>query len=124
MILVEGTLWPLIVVGLVSDGDRAPEWITPVNDERLRSSDSVRLAVIVSGAGSRAKAAHDAVFEWLLCHKAVLNRRTFRMAWIIEDETLRACAQAWQALVGDRVLGAESGTFRALGPALRWLMHD
>lgn len=46
------------------------------------------------------------------------------MAWIIEDDTMRACAEAWQALVGDRLFGAESTTFRALAPAISWLLND
>lgn len=114
----------MIVIGVLPDAERTPEWVAPVTDERLSSSDSLRLAVIVGGTGGRSQAAHDAVFEWLRRHHAILAPRTFRMAWVIEDETMRGCAEAWQALIGGQLFGAESSTFRTFGPAMRWLLAD
>lgn len=115
---------PLVVVGVVPDSDGQAELVTPISEERLWSTDVLRLALIVAGTGARARAAHDGVFAWLRRHRAALSRRTFRMAWVIEDDTMRGCAEAWQALVGDRLFGAESTTFRAVGPALSWLLND
>ena len=51
-------------------------------------------------------------------------RRTVRVAWIIEDDTMRTCAQEWLTLVGDRLFSGEAIAFRALGPALSWLLED
>jgi len=124
VVLVEGTLWPLVVVGVLPDSEEEVDVVTPISEERLWSTDVLRLALIVAGTGTRAKAAHDGVFGWLRRHRSALSRRTFRMAWIIEDDTMRACAEAWQALVGGRLFGAESTTFRAVGPALSWLLND
>ena len=124
MVLIEATLWPLVVVGVLPDSQGEAHVVTPINEERLWSTDVLRLALIVAGTGARAKAAHDGVFAWLRRHRAALSRRTFRMAWIIEDDTMRACAETWQTLVGDRVFGAESTTFQSFGPALSWLLND
>jgi hypothetical protein len=81
------------------------------------------MALIVAGAGAPAHAAHRALFEWLCRHRAVLSVRVFRFAWVIEDDTIRACAEAWQGLLGNRLFGVEASIFREVKPALSWLLR-
>jgi len=92
MILVERTHWPLVVVGSVpdvaSDGGGAPS----ADDVRSWTGDDLLIVLIVAGVGACARASHQALFEWLCRHQVALSVRTFRFAWVIEDDTLRGCA--------------------------------
>ncbi len=124
MIVVEATFWPLVVVGAVPELDRWFDPAVPVDEERFWSAKALRLALVVAGTGSRARAAHEEVFRWLRRHKDALWARTCRVAWIVEDDTMRACAEAWLTLVDEQLFSGETNAFRAFGPTLSWLLDD
>ena len=108
MIVVEGTFWPLIVVGAIPEGDGSVDLPGAVDEERLWSTGALRLALVVAGTGSRARAAHDEVFGWLRRHHSTLRVRTCRVAWIVEDDTMRSSAENWLTLVEERLFGGET----------------
>jgi hypothetical protein len=119
MIVVEQTHWPLVVVGSVPDTEPADD---PALDEvTFSTADRLWVVLIVAGLGGRAREAQAAVVEWVCEHRALLNARVVRCAWVIEDDTLRSCAEAWQSLLGRRLFGADAATFPAFRPALQWL---
>jgi len=120
MLLIEGTFWPLVVVGAISDAGSADVVMT-VDEHRLWSSDALRLAFVVPGSGRHAKERQKELFNWLLRHRRVLCRRTVCVAFVIEDDTLRTCAETWLELAGARLCRGEVHTFRTLKPALSWL---
>lgn len=120
MLLIEGTFWPLVVVGAVSDAGSADVVMT-VDEHRLWSSDDLRLALVVPGSGRRAREGQGELFRWLLRHRRVLCRRTVRVAFVIEDDTLRDSAETWLELASARLCHGEVHTFRTLKPALSWL---
>ena len=124
MILVEGTFWPLVVVGAVPDSGRIPEVVMTVDEDRLWSRADVRLAVVIGGNCTRACAHQCEVFGWLYGHRPKLWQCAGRVAWIIEDDTMRRCAEGRLALLGDRLFRCDLNTFRSVGPALAWLMAD
>jgi hypothetical protein len=123
MILVERTHGPLVLVGRVPDGNDVGS-ATDTDEARLWTSDELRLVLIVAGGGVRARAAQHALYEWLCRHRALLKLRTVRYAWVIEDDTLRACAEAWQRRLGNTLFGVDAATFRAVRPALRWVSRS
>jgi hypothetical protein len=122
MLLVEGTLWPLVVVGTMPDGATSDVLMT-VDEERLWSADGLRLALVVPGNGGSARVRQRELFGWLRRNRGALWRRTSRVAFVIEDETLRTCADAWIGLLGTRLSQGDVHTFGALRPALAWLMQ-
>jgi hypothetical protein len=124
VILVEGTLWPLVVVGVLPDSDATSEVVMTVDERRLWSTERLRLALVVPGSGAKARAAQAELFRWVRRHEGRLRRRVLRIAWIIEDDGLRSSAEAWLDLAGDRLFGADSNTFLALKPALQWLLAE
>jgi hypothetical protein len=121
MIVVEHTHWPVVVVGSVPDAGESTGGST-LDDEGWASADQLWMVLIVGGLGTRARASQDALVDWLCRHRSVLKRRAVRFVWVIEDDTLRACADAWQSLVGNTLFGVDVATFPAVRPALRWLM--
>jgi hypothetical protein len=124
MVLMEGTFWPLVVVGVLPDYADRRDLMTPLDDEHLTATDSLRLAVVIAGTGQRARQAQDEVLAWLCRRKTVLARHTDRIAWIIEDDAMRTSAEAWQALLSEGWRAQRAGIFRAFGPALRWLLDE
>jgi hypothetical protein len=119
MIVVERTHWPLVVVGSVPDSERADDVV--LDEATLVASDRLWVVLIVAGLGGCAREAQAALVEWVCEHRAVLTARVVRCAWVIEDDTLRSCAEAWQSLLGPTLFGADAATFPAFRPALRWL---
>ena len=120
MLLIEGTFWPLVVVGAVS-GVGSTDVVMTVDEHRLWSSDALRLAFVVPGSGRYARERQKELFNWLLRHRKVLCQRTVRVAFVIEDDTLRTCAETWLELASARLCQGEVHTFRTLKPALSWL---
>lgn len=121
MLLVEGTLLPLIVVGAVSDTVTADVLMT-VDEDQLWSVDGLCLALVVSGRDGGAKIRQRELFGWLRRHRGNLWRRATRMAFVIEDDTLRTCADSWLEIAAARLCQGEIHTFRTLKPALTWLV--
>lgn len=122
MLLVEGTLLPLIVVGAVSDAC-APEVLMTVDEERLWSVEGLYLALVVSGRDGGARRRQRELFGWLRRHRGHLWRRAVRIAFVIEDDTLRSCADTWLEIAAARLCQGEVLTFGALKPALTWLVE-
>jgi hypothetical protein len=120
MLLVEGTLWPLVVVGTVPD-TRTPDVLMTVDEDRLWSADGLCIALVVPGNDGTAKVRQCELFGWLRRNRGALWRCTARVAFVIEDETLRTCAEAWVGFLGSRLSQGEVHIFRALKPALAWL---
>jgi hypothetical protein len=124
MILVEGTYWPLVVVGAIPDSPATAEPTMTIDEGRLWSGGELRLAVVVAGDHSRAWVAQEEVFDWLGRHRDRLRRCVSRAAWIFEDELMRRNAERWLALVGDRLFRGEVTTFRSVRSAVAWLSAD
>jgi len=82
MLLVEGTFWPLVVVGAVSDA--SSDVVMTVDEHRLWSSDALRLALVVPGSGLCARKRQGELFRWLVRYRKILFRRTVRVAFVIE----------------------------------------
>lgn len=124
MILVEGTYWPLVVVGAIPDSPATAEPTMTIDEGHLWSGGDLRLAVVIAGDHSRAWVAQEEVFDWLGRHRDRLLRCVSRVAWILEDELMRRNAERWLALVGDRLFRGEVTTFRSVRSALAWLSAD
>jgi hypothetical protein len=120
MLLVEGTLWPLVVVGALSDSSSVDVVMT-VDEHRLWSSDALKLALVVPGCGRSARERQGELFKWLLRYRRNLCLRAARVAFVIEDDTLRTCAETWLEFASGRLCHGEVHTFRTLKPALSWL---
>ncbi|MGC4081006.1 MAG: hypothetical protein QM736_02575 [Vicinamibacterales bacterium] len=123
MIVVEHTHWPLVVVGTVPalDGTRND---APTNTAHLWLSSDVRLAVVIRGHRDGAQSAEAEVFAWLRAHRARLSRCVSRVAWIVEDDALRASVQLWLGLIGDCLFRADAMTFCTVRSAIAWLTCD
>src|SRR5262245_24561119 len=89
MILVEGTFWPLVVVGAIPDSSATAEPTMTIDECRLWSRADLRLAVVIAGDRSHACVAQDEVFAWLRRHRQRLRQCVSRVAWIFEDELMR-----------------------------------
>ncbi len=93
MVLMEGTWWPLVVVGVLPECADQRDVMTPLSDEHLTATDSLRLAVVIAGSGQRARRTQDEVLAWLCRRTNVLAQHTYRIAWIIEDDAMRTSAK-------------------------------
>jgi len=122
MIVVEGTLWPVVILGAVDDAPVAPGDALLVTDELLDMSDALAIGVIVAGTGDLAVRAQHAALGWLENHRELLMSRALRLAWVIEDERIRACTNSWLRCMGQTLFTVQSVTFRTLQTALPWLL--
>jgi hypothetical protein len=120
VIVVEGTLWPVVVLGAVDD---APRDALIVTEELLDMSDALAIGVIVAGTGELAVQGQYAALCWIENHQALLMSRALRLAWVIEDERIRACTDTWLRCMGQTLFTVQSMTFRTLQTALPWLIE-
>jgi hypothetical protein len=84
----------------------------------------MRLAVVIAGTQSRARAAQEEVLAWMARHRERLHRCVCRVAWIVEDEPARQSVEQWLSLVGDRLFRGDVMTFRSVRLAVSWLAAD
>jgi hypothetical protein len=123
VIVVEGTLWPVVMLGAVDDGPVAPREALIVTEELLEMSDALAIGVVVAGTGDAAVRAQHAALGWLESHQELLMSRALRLAWIIEDARIRACTNAWLRCMGQTLFTVPSKTFQTLQTALPWLLE-
>jgi hypothetical protein len=123
VIVVEGTLWPVVILGAVDDAPIAPRDALIVTDELLEMSDALALGVIVAGTGDLAVRAQHAALGWLENHQELLMSRALRLAWVIEDQRIRACTNSWLRCMGQTLFTVPSVTFQTLQTALPWLLE-
>lgn len=123
VIVIEGTLWPLVVVGAVDDSTSTPRGALIVNEELLEMSPALAVGVVVAGTGDRGTRAQHAALDWLERHQHMLAPRALRLAWVIEDERIRACTDAWLRCMGQTLFTVRSETFRTVQAALSWLLE-
>jgi len=124
MILVEGTLWPLVVVGALPDSGDTDDAVMTVDEGRLWSMNDLRVAIVSPAPEACGMAAQDEVFGWLMRHRGRLRRCASRVAWVFEDEAMRRSAERWLHLTGDRLFRGEVTTFRTVRAAVSWLAVD
>lgn len=124
MILVEGTLWPLVVVGALPDSGETDDAVMTVDERRLWSMNDLRVAIVIPSQESCGMAAQDEVFGWLMRHRTRLRRCASRVAWVFEDEAMRRSAERWLHLTGDQLFRGEVTTFRTVRAAVSWLAVD
>jgi hypothetical protein len=122
VIVVEGTLWPVVVLGAV-DAPVAPRDALIVTEELLDMSDALAIGVVVAGTGDLGVRAQHAALAWLEGHEELLMSRALRLAWIIEDAPIRACTNAWLRCMGQTLFTVQSATFHTLQTALPWLLE-
>jgi hypothetical protein len=122
VVVVEGTLWPLIFVGAEADPAAPRGGVRIVDEDELAASDGLLIAVVVAGDGDASVRAQRAVLDWVRHHQEMLTARTLRLAWVIEDDTVRLCTEAWLKLAGHSLLSARSATFRTIESAVSWLL--
>ena len=53
MIIVEGTLWPVVFLGAVDDSAIAPRDAFIVTEELLQMSETLAIGVVVAGTGDQ-----------------------------------------------------------------------
>jgi hypothetical protein len=121
--IIEGTLWPLVMVGAIDDATVPPRDACIVNEEWLAMSGSLAVGVVVAGTGEQATRAQHAALDWLERHQRMLVPRVLRLAWVIEDERIRACTDAWLRCMGQTLFTIRSETFRTVQAALSWLLN-
>ncbi len=124
MIVIEGSWWPLVVVGEVDGDVLAPSSETSVDERCLALSDELYLAIIIAGQGDQSLRAQRSVLRWLCRLRRILTPRVRRIAWVIEDDMSRACTDAWLHLTAVPTLAAPSETFRTVSAALTWLLES
>lgn len=122
MIVVEGTLWPVVIIGAVDASPIAPRDALIVTDQLLELSDALAIGVIVAGSGDVALRAQHAALGWLESRQDLLMSRALRLAWVIEDERIRACTNSWLRCMGETLFTVHSVTFKTLPSALPWLL--
>jgi hypothetical protein len=122
VVVVEGTFWPLIFVGAEAEPAARREGVRIVDEDQLAGSDGLLIAIIVAGDGEASVRAQRVVLEWLRGHQEMLTARTLRLAWVVEDEAVRSCTDAWLKLTGHALLSARSATFRSIDAAVSWLL--
>ena len=122
MIVIEASWWPLVVIGHLA-GSAPPHQSAVLVDECcLELGDDLRVALVVPGAGSAAVKAHREVLGWLQRFEPCLERRTRRLAWVIEDDECRACTDAWLGLSPVPLFNAPAASFRTIAEAIDWLL--
>jgi hypothetical protein len=122
VIVVEGTLWPVVILGAVDDASTARRDALIVTDELLEMSQALAIGVVVAGTGDVGVRAQHGVLAWLEAHEQLLMSRTLRLAWIIDDARIRACTNAWLRCMGQTLFTVQSVTFQTLQAALPWLL--
>lgn len=122
MVVVEGTLWPLVFVGAEADPPMARDAVCILDEQQLACSDGLLIAVVVAGGGEAGVRALQTVLDWVRRHQRMLTPRTLRLAWVVEDETVRLCTESWRNLTGHTLLSARSATFRTIAAAVSWLL--
>ena len=122
MIVVEGRLWPVVFIGAVDDASAVPRDACIVTDELLVLSERLVLGAVVSGRGDAGVRSQHAVLNWLESRKALVRSRALRLAWVIEDDRIRGCTNAWLGCMGQTVFAVQSVTFRTVHTALSWLL--
>ncbi len=122
VIVVEGTLWPVVFLGAVEDSAIEPRDAFIVNEVLLEMSETLVLGVVVAGTGDRGVRSQHAALGWLESHDDLLRSRVLRLAWVIEDERIRGCTNAWLQCMGQTVFTVRSVTFRTVQTALTWLL--
>jgi len=123
VIVIEGSWWPLVVVGQVAGPALSRQPAVLVDEHCFELSDDLRVALVVAGAGGAAVKAYRELLAWLQRFEQTLDRRTRRVAWVIEDDECRACTDAWLRLSQVPILNAPAASFRTMSDAIRWLLH-
>lgn len=80
VIVVEGTLWPVVFLGAVHDSAIVPRDAFIVTEELLIMSGTLAIGVVVAGMGDQGARAQFAALDWLARHQEVLALRTLRLA--------------------------------------------
>lgn len=122
MIVIESTYWPLVVVGPVNEATVRPTDAVTIHEDELCSADGLLMALVVPGQGDRALMANDEIVDWIRRRHALVSQRVWRLAWIIEDSTIRGCTEAWLALTASTFIG-QSATFPSVRLAMAWLLN-
>jgi hypothetical protein len=123
VIVIEGSWWPLVVVGQVASPDLSRQPAVLVDEHCFELSDELRVALVVAGAGAAAVKAYRELLAWLQRFERTLDQRTRRVAWVIEDDECRACTDAWLRLSRVPILNAPAASFRTMADAIGWLLH-
>ena len=61
MIVVEGSLWPVVFLGLADDSARRERGVLVVNEELLEMSRALAIGVVVAGKGDQSVRAQQEV---------------------------------------------------------------
>ena len=122
MIVVEGTLWPVVFLGAVDDSAITSRDALTVPEELLEMNDGLAIGVVVAGRNDHGMRSQHAALDWLESHELLLRSRGLRLAWVIEDESIRTCTNAWLKCMGDAVFTVRPVTFRTVQAALSWLL--
>lgn len=123
MIVIEGSWWPLVVVGQAAAADTPPSSAVLMDEHCLEFTDDLHIALVVAGAGAAAVKAYNDLLAWLLRVERRLDQRTCRLAWVIEDDDCRACTDAWLRLSPRPLFDAPAASFRTMSDAIRWLLQ-
>ena len=124
MILVEGTFWPLVVVGAVPNSPASAKPELTIDGARQWSSHDLRLEIVIAGDHATAWKFEDEVFAWLGQHRERLRGCVSRVGWIFDDDRMRRNADRWLTLAGDRLFPCDVATFRSVRTAIAWLAID
>jgi hypothetical protein len=90
VVVVEGTLWPLVFVGAEADPPIARDAVSILDEQQLACSDGLLIAIVVAGGGEASVRAQRIVLDWVRRHQRMLTPRTLRLAWVVEDEVVRS----------------------------------
>lgn len=122
MILVDGHLWPVIVLGSVDDRSVVPCETVLISEQLLEMSDRLAVAIVVAGNGDAGVRSQHAALRWLEGHERLVRSHALRLAWVIEDDRIRVCTDAWLGCIGQTVFNVRTATFRSVQMALAWLL--
>jgi len=124
MVLVEGSLWPLVVIGALPQSPRNGAVVMTVDEQRLWSGSDLRIGVVLAAEGPDSSVMHQEVLDWLVRHKDRLCRCALRVAWIVEDDAMRQCVRCWLTLAGERLSRGGAVTFGSTRAAVSWLCEE
>jgi hypothetical protein len=119
VILIDDTLWPLVVVG-VCRGAAVDPLTQRAARVRWRSPDPRLVTLVVPGVGIQAVDSHSRLVRWLKRHVS-WSTPVSGSAWVIPDAAVRTTVNTLLNVYGGCAFGAPSSAFGTASEAIRWL---
>jgi hypothetical protein len=120
MIRIDDYAWPLVLVTIGPDNlDTAAAQLHAFG--RLCSAEPRVIALVIPGVHDQSLGNLDRLLHWVRKFELQLMPHTIRLAWVVEDEAVRATVSALLRVQDDHAFGCPTGTFASTDDAVEWL---